>query len=187
MKRYFKTVPVILLAGCFLILSSSSCSKNEAQSQKESQEIIDIENFLPSLSYLANVPTKGGEMSEEEAGYLIEPLFEPAKKFLLANGVDYLQMFENDDPNLIVTALALMEYGLNAQGQNIQTKSEVGEKVIGAVSCVFLGEEVGEYAGMGAALLAKRLAKKILMRALPYVGTAVWVASSGACLYGIFG
>lgn len=56
--------------------------------------------------------TKAGELSIDEAKEIIEPMLESSETFLLANGFNYQEDFDEGDPNIVITALALMECGL---------------------------------------------------------------------------
>ena len=162
-----------------LTLFVSGCNKNENEAiESTNKSIVGSSDLLAELSYLSTVETKSGTISEEEIMLVIEPMFTPAIEYLYQNGYDYKEDFQDDDPNIIMTALMLLEYDLISQNINVETKS-----VWEIASCVFLGERLGELSGTGAALLAKRFAKKLLIRAIPYVGVAVGVASAGACIY----
>lgn len=68
--------------------------------------------IILSLYKLANVQTKAGELSIDEAKEIIEPMLESSETFLLANGFNYQEDFDEGDPNIVITALALMECGL---------------------------------------------------------------------------
>lgn len=167
-----------ILAVSFLVLSG--CSKDFSKEENvdaEISEIVGSSNFFSSISCLNNITTKAGETSEKEIIEAIQPLFVSAKEYLTLNGYNYLEDFEENDPNIILTAFALME--TDFAGQIPQTKISATT----ALSCVFLGEPVADLAKTGAALIAKRLASRIIERAIPYVGAAVWVTTSGACLY----
>lgn len=177
MKITFISKVVVVAVSAFLALG---CVKNdEAQNISDETvfEIVGSSDLFESLSYLENISTKSGEVSEEEILDLIQPLFTPAKEYLVVNGYDYTEDFEEDNPNIILTAYALMEYDF------IYNQPATKITISDFASCLVLGDAVGEYSATGTALLAKRFAKKFLIRSIPYVGAAVAVVMAGVCLY----
>lgn len=167
---------VLTVSATFL----SGCSKNITEGENVNAEITEIvgsTNFYSSISCLNNIETKAGEVAVDDILDTIQPLFVSAKEYLTLNGYNYLEDFEENDPNIILTAFALMETDFADQMPNTKISATT------VLSCVFLGEPVAGLAKTGAALIAKRLASRIIEKAIPYVGAAVWVATSGACLY----
>ncbi|MDD2495499.1 MAG: hypothetical protein PHE29_09930 [Tissierellia bacterium] len=177
MKKSF-TLLVVFLLLC-------SCNKdNSLDNPNNDANIFGTQIFLSSVSYLAGIQTKSGELSADEVKELIAPMFQPSIDYLTLNGYDYSEDFETGDPNIILTALALLEYDLCLKNENSQTKSQFWD----IVSCVFIGEGVRNLVdkGTGTMFIAKRFARKLLVRAIPYVGTAIGVISAGDCIYDLY-
>ena len=78
--------------------------------------------------------------------------------------------------NIIMTALAIAEYDI------IQSRVVTKGQVTDVLECILLGEGIGTLSGLGTKQLAKYVAKKILSRAVPYVGTATAVVSAALCI-----
>ena len=176
MKKLFLALATFLAASIAFCSCNKELSTNVSANEAVS-EIVGSADFFSSISYLNNFTTKSGEVSAEEVIEEIQPLFVSAKEYLTLNGYNYREDFEENDPNIILTAYALME--MDFVDQLPETKISVST----ALSCVFLGEPVANLAKTGAALIAKRVASKVLERAIPYVGAAVWVATSAVCIY----
>ena len=156
---------------------AAGCSKDDLTADNgEVTTIVGSHDFFASLSCLQNVQTKSGEIPLEELIEIIQPLFPFAEEYLAANGYDYREDFEANDPNIILTAYALMEYDFMS---NVSTKVGFSD----VVGCLLLGESLKDLAETGVALIAKRCAKKMLARAIPYAGAVVFVVSAGQCLY----
>lgn len=175
-KVYLVFAAVLAVSTLFL----SGCSKDFSTEEEVNAEITGIvgsSDFFSSISCVNDIQTKAGEASADEIIEAIQPLFVSAKEYLTLNGYNYLEDFEENDPNIILTAFALME--IDFVEQMPQTKVNVST----VVSCVFLGEPVAGLAEKGAILIAKRIASRLLADAVPYIGAAAWVATSGVCLY----
>ena len=175
-KVYLALVAVLAISSLFL----SGCSKDfstEKETNADIAKIVGSSDFFASISCISNITTKAGETSVEEIIEAIQPLFVSAKEYLTKNGYNYLDDFEENDPKIILTAFALMETDFAEQIP--QTKISVTD----VQSCVLLGEPVADLAKTGAALIAKRLASRIVEEAIPYVGAVIWVVTSAACLY----
>lgn len=169
----------IRLFSCLIaIFTIFACEKQHEQSTDTTvTEISGSMDFFSSLSCLQDIKTKGGEVNIDEVLPEIQPIFSAAKEYLLLNGYDYSVDFAENDPNIILTAYALMEHDFNSLLPD--TKITITE----TLSCIFLGEAVGGVTAKNVALLAKKYAKKILARAVPYAGTAMAVITAGYCLY----
>lgn len=166
------------LSAATALLVLTGCSKEISKVNETVQtEITGSRAFFGSISCITDICTKGGEVPLEETVQAISPLMASAKEYLKANGYDYLEDFAENDPNIILTAYALMEYDFT--NSSPQTKISFTN----ALSCIFLGESVDKAAGTGAMLIAKRYAKKLLIRAIPYAGTVAGVVTTGYCLY----
>lgn len=96
----------------------------------------------------------------------------------LQNGYDYREDFLENDPNIIMTALALYQFDVNI---SLQTKGS-GASVADVASCIILGSGMGRLTNLGVKFVAKKLAEEILLKAVPGVGAAVAVVMAIACL-----
>lgn len=186
MKNHSKTkvsinLLIVLLLG--VIVAMPSCSKkSEVSVNSPTGEFSGMQEFLPSLYKLANVQTKAGELSIDEAKEIIEPMLESSETFLLANGFNYQEDFDEGDPNIVITALALMECGLYSDAALTPTKVDFWD----VTSCVLTGVGAKDIVVGGAKMIAKRIAKQIIARAIPYVGAAVWATTSAACIIDLY-
>lgn len=172
-KLYFASAFVFIFA-------IAGCSKVVENEVTETDDMIcgSVE-FISSVKSLELTPTKTGELSEEELMAQIAPLFPISIDYLRKNGYDYKEDFEDGDPAIILTALALYDYD---RTNEILTKGEV----LHVLSCVVFGADAGALAGLGAKYIAKKLAKEAakaaLKRLVPGVGVAVGVISAVICL-----
>ncbi len=168
------------MRAAFLVVMSvcmSCCRDVESIDKGASYDIIGSIDFYAELAYLNAFNTKAAELSDQEIIELIQPLFAPATEYLELNKYDYSSDFEVGDPRIILTALGLLELDLYLSSQ---TKAP---GFFDVVSCIFIGESLRDLAGTGTILIAKRIASRLLERAIPYVGTAVMVVSTASCLY----
>ncbi len=171
-KLFYFIVLFALLPIC------TSCNRDVVPIQEdENLTIVGSNDFFNNLFYFKGFETRSGEISGEEIFSLIQPLFEPAIQYLSLNGYDYSTDFEDGDPTIILTALGLLEADYTL---NIETRAPGVMEVVG---CVLLGDTLKDLAGTGAMLIAKRIASRLLERAIPYVGAAVMVGSAAACIY----
>ena len=165
------TVCSLFFSGCSKELSTST----ESEAINENTEIIGTSDFLAVVLNTPFTKTKAGEVNEEELLNSIEPLFAPAIKYLSDNGYNYADDFDEDDPNIILTAFYLMA----CDEMQVATKSALSV----VMDCVVTGAGLKEILEDGATRIAiKVLSKKLAARCVPYVGTAIFVVSTGACL-----
>lgn len=177
MKRFYLALATVMAVSSLVF---TGCSKtNTEQNQSVNEAINGSENFMSSIKSLNITQTKAGELSEEEIYSVIAPMFPVAKDYLKQNGYDYKEDFEEGDPNIIMTALALYDY-------DISCKTSTKASFTSVLSCIALGGDLGVLAGMGAKAAAKYLAKEVaeaaLKRAVPGVGVAIGVVSAVLCL-----
>ena len=105
-------------------------------------------------------------------------MYPPSIEYLSQNGYNYHEDFEDNDPNIIMTALVLFDYSFHQE----TTKASFTQ----VLSCIALGSDLGTLTGLGAKEIAKKLAKEVskaaLKRAVPGVGIAVGVVFAALCL-----
>lgn len=163
------------------LLCISSCNKKESNIDvKETEEILQINgtrDFLTSISTALSVDTKSVELTDEDARAYLLPFFQPSYEYLTLNGYDFHEDFEEGDPAIILTALTLADLNTII---NTQTKGLTAGEIVG---CVLIGEEINDLVSKGVQWAIKKIAKKALQRAIPYVGWAITIGSAGACLY----
>ena len=162
-----------------LILMVSGCAKIGEKEAPAPEEVCGSEEFLSSVISLGITSTKTGELSEQELMEQIAPLFPISIEYLQRNGYDYSEDFDENDPNIILTAFYLLAY----DAEQYQTKGTMST----IMDCVVTGAGLKEILGKGAEKLAakavaKLAAKSLLKRAVPYVGTAIFVGTTTACL-----
>jgi len=180
MKKYLFIFAMVIVA----LLVFAGCSKNfsdEKITHDDNSEIVGTMQFVSSLKCFELPTTKSGELSDEDILLLeqaIAPIFPLAINYLKMNGYDYTQDFEDGDPNIILTAYGLAECDYIVSQQ---TKS-FWDDAAAVGSCVLFGADVYALAKLG----AKAIAKKIIKKALPYVGTVLGAAEATACIIGYF-
>ena len=181
MRTFFHALVTILVIPALFFLSG--CNKNRPV-EEEFPVIVGATDYVNSLAQTLPTFTKAGEITDEDAYALIAPMFPSAISFLEENGYDYSEDFEDGDPLIIGTALALAEaYYIYNQPQ---TRSFL-EHVEAVAACIFIGADGGILAGMGTKWLCKKIAKKLAETALESiaggVGVAIGVADAAICIY----
>lgn len=171
MKKIYLFLAVILAVFAF-----AGCNKMSTEKKLiENDRVCGSSEFISSIRALHLTQTKAGELNAEELSATIAPLFPIAKEYLLVNGYDYSEDFTEEDPNLILTALSLYQYDISMA---IQTKATLTQ----VLGCIALGGDLGGLAAGGVKYVAKQLAKKVVERAVPYVGVVVTIVSASICL-----
>ena len=156
-----------------LLISACNVQTPETVQEPEQVAIVGTDRFIASLSSTTHLLTKSGEITEEEARAMIEPIMILSKAYLEANQYDFNEDFDDaDDPRIAWVALALAEYD-NLYG--IATKTSVGGCVLQAIGVAGLLEKGGKK-------LVKALAKQALKKAVPYVGAALLVGDFVWCM-----
>lgn len=167
----------ILCAISVIMFAICGCTENNQTPEEIGPTTIcgttELLSFIDGMN-LSN--TKSGEVSVDDVLDVIAPLYPVAIEYLLKNDYNYLEDFNEGDPNIIMTALAIAEYDI------IQSRVVTKGQVTDVLECILLGEGIGTLSGLGTKQLAKYVAKKILSRAVPYVGTATAVVSAALCI-----
>lgn len=103
----------ISLSIFMLVLTLFVSGCNKAMEENDKQEITTIVGtgeFLSTIRQMNLSITKSGEISEQEIAEIIAPLFPVSIEYLNNNGYDYREDFQENDPNIIMTALTLADY-----------------------------------------------------------------------------
>lgn len=184
MKKIILSLATVLAVASLILSGCSKDFSTENQIEEELTEIVGARDYINSLADNLPIITKAGEISEEEAAEFITPMFPSAISFLQENGYDYHEDFDEGDPLIIYTALALAEtyFKLNQP----QTKGWTDEAEV-VINCVIWGGDGGGLAGLGTKAIVKKIATKLAEKAVGTiaggVGVAVGVATAGLCLY----
>jgi len=177
MKHLPKIAVVAILATVALGALTSSCSKEIESNADDSapEMIVGTTDYVFSLTSLVNegIFTKGGSMTEEDAERLMPYIIDYSKDYLQENGLDIKDCFEGQDERYIaICGIALADYD---RTYGLSTRSR-------ASSCVLDAIGIGHLAEDGAKAIAKKLAKAVLKKAVPYVGAAVTIVDFISCM-----
>lgn len=184
MKKVYLAFAAVLTVSLLILSGCSKESYCEDTSAEQSENIVGSIDFLNAVISSDLPCTKAGEISEEDILDIVNSLLPPAIEYLSNNDYDYHEDFSEGDPNIILTAYCLLAYDTIFP----QTKGTVNT----IMDCVVTGAGLKDILSGGAEKLAakaiiKLASKELAERLVPYVGTAIFVASTTTCLIGAYG
>lgn len=180
MKKVFLLHVTNLIVGAFFLLGCTPetfyCN-DEPSSQP--LEIVGSTDFINAIISSDLPRTKSGELSADDISGVVNLLLPPAIDYLYSNDFDYHEEFCEGDPNIILAAYCLLAY----DSMSLQTKGAINI----VMDCVVTGaglKEIltGSVEKMATRALIKLASKELAKRAVPYVGTGIFVVSTTACL-----
>lgn len=169
---------LFILAITFVFVG---CTKEKDVLSDYSDETVALaKDFILKLPSCLPVVTKSGEVTENDAHEMIEPLLASSIAYLNDNGYDCLDDFESlDDPRITWVALSYAE--LVQIGIEPDSGMTIGECALVALGLdEFWKKKLSQKAAKKA---IKLIASKTLAKCIPYVGEVLIAVDFAYCVY----
>lgn len=181
MRNFIGTIFFLVIA----VFVNYSCSSDKegvneyAESVKEQTEFLGTTSFLQKVHTTIIKPTRTVQAEEQ----VLSELVEHSSEYLRQNGFDYSEFFEEGDPRIAIVAMSLSKYDrLTSKSVDLRNRATrgVGNCVLEAVGIKGLLD--GSIKRLGAKYAAKFIAKKVLSKAVPYLGWGIAAVDFASCM-----